>query len=91
MAEVRRIYLTLEEVAEALSLSEATVQALVRRKELPPPRLLSGRRVGWLVREVEEWAESRPPSDLLPPPNTHSKKPRLSTEQKVALAAHLNA
>lgn len=89
MSDVRRIYLNLEDVARTLSLSEATVQALVRRKELPPPRLLSGRRVGWLMREIEDWAESRPPSDLLPPPNTNAKKPRLSSAQKAAAAARL--
>jgi len=46
------------------------VQALVRAGEFPPPRKISSRRVGWLLREVEEWAEARPVSDLLPPANT---------------------
>lgn len=71
---VKRIYLELPEVATLLTLCVATVQRMVREKEFPPPRLLSGRRVGWLVREVEEWAEGRPVSDLPPPPNTGNRK-----------------
>lgn len=67
---VRPIIAELDKVAALLSLSPATVQALVRAGEFPPPRKISTRRVGWLLREVEEWAEARPVSDLLPPANT---------------------
>jgi prophage regulatory protein len=70
------IIMDLPTVAEVLMLSESTVQLLVRQGEFPQPRQLSGRRVGWLVREVTEWAESRPVSQLLPPPNTSAPKPR---------------
>nr|WP_232431668.1 AlpA family phage regulatory protein [Thauera sp. 27] len=63
-------------VALAVALSESTVQELVRQGQFPQPRQMSGRRVGWLVREVQEWAESRPVSNLPPPPNTGSPKPR---------------
>ncbi len=76
MTNLKRLFVTLEETAEILSLSVSTVQELVRTQNLPAPRKLSGRRVGWLVRELEEWAEARPVSDLLPPPNTGAKKPR---------------
>ncbi|HDR9872782.1 TPA: AlpA family phage regulatory protein [Burkholderia cenocepacia] len=69
-----KICFSLKEVAEALSLSPATVQKLVREKTFPEPRLLSGRRVGWLVQEVQTWAETRPVADLLPPENTGSRK-----------------
>jgi len=75
---MKPLYLDLPTLATALSLSESTVQNLVRLNQFPQPRLLSGRRVAWLVREVEEWAESRPVSDLLCPPNTDAKKPRKS-------------
>lgn len=67
--QVKPIFLALEQVAAALSLSESTVQRLVREESFPKPRLLSGRRTAWLVREVEEWAEARPVSDQPPPPN----------------------
>ncbi|MDB0528203.1 AlpA family phage regulatory protein [Ralstonia solanacearum] len=64
------IYLDLQSVAAAVSLSETTVQQLVREEKFPKPRIISPRRVGWLLREVQTWAETRPVSDLPPPPNT---------------------
>lgn len=75
---MQRIILSLSAVADTLTLSESTVQSLVRddASDFPKPRLLSGRRVGWLRREIEQWAESRPISSLTPPPNTGAKKPR---------------
>ncbi|RQZ18846.1 AlpA family phage regulatory protein [Burkholderia sp. Bp9031] len=69
-----KICISLKEVAQALSLSPATVQKLVREKTFPEPRLLSGRRVGWLVHEVQTWAETRPVADLPPPENTGARK-----------------
>ncbi len=78
---IRPLYLDLSTVAQMLALSESTVQALIRQNEFPQPRQLSGRRVGWLLREVEEWAESRPVSQLLPPPNTDAPKPRKKKEE----------
>ncbi|WP_316855797.1 helix-turn-helix transcriptional regulator [Ralstonia mannitolilytica] len=64
------IYLDLESVAAAVALSITSVQQLVRENAFPKPRKISARRVGWLLREVQEWAETRPVSDLPPPPNT---------------------
>lgn len=69
-ASLKPIYLDLPTVAAVVSLSEAQIQKLVREEQFPRPRMLSGRRVGWLLREVEDWAEARPVSNLLPPPNT---------------------
>ncbi|HEM7889467.1 AlpA family phage regulatory protein [Burkholderia cepacia] len=77
---MKPLYLDLPAVATALSLSEATVQKLVRENKFPKPRLLSDRRVAWLTREVEAWAEACPESDLAPPPNTgHSNRRRKFT------------
>lgn len=73
---MKPIYLELEAVASAVALAATTVQRLVRDGEFPRPRQLSGRRVAWLVREVEEWAEQRPVSDLAPPANTGHKNRR---------------
>lgn len=73
---VAPIFLDLQTLAEVVALSESTVQDLVRKGQFPQPRQLSGRRVGWLLREVQEWAESRPVSMLPPPSNTGTKKPR---------------
>ena len=84
---MKPVYLDLASTCGALSLSEATLQKLVREDAFPKPRLLSGRRVGWLVREVEEWAESRPVADLLPPPNTGSRKGKSKAHPAAETAA----
>ena len=84
---MKPVYLDLASTCGALSLSEATLQKLVREDAFPRPRLLSGRRVGWLVREVEEWAESRPVADLLPPPNTGSRKGKSKAPQAAETTA----
>jgi prophage regulatory protein len=77
-----KICLSLKEVADALSLSPTTVQKLVREKSFPEPRLLSGRRVGWLAHEVQEWADARPIADLLPPENTGVKKRPIPQDER---------
>ena len=73
---VTPIFLDLPTVAEVVALSESTVQELVRQGQFPQPRQTSGRRVGWLVKEVQAWAESRPVSQILPPQNTGVGRPR---------------
>lgn len=77
--QIPLIYADLPTVAAIVSLSEATVQKMVREESFPRPRQLSGRRVAWLVREVTEWAEARPPSELLPPANTGARKTKAVT------------
>lgn len=74
---MKPLYLELDAVAGAVALAATTIQRLVREGSFPRPRQLSGRRVAWLVREVEEWAEQRPVSDIAPPANTgHSNRRR---------------
>lgn len=73
---IRPFYVDLPTVAAIVSLSETSVQKLVREEQFPKPRAVSSRRVAWLVREIEEWAEGRPISDLPPPPNTSRRKPQ---------------
>jgi len=78
---VKPLYLELEAVAGAVALAATTVQRLVREGAFPKPRQLSGRRVAWLVRELEEWAEQRPVSDLPPPANTgHANRRQLPSD-----------
>ena len=67
---VTPVFLDLPTVAHVVALSTATSERLEREGQFPKRRQLSGQRVGWLVREVQEWAESRPVSNLPPPPNT---------------------
>ena len=87
MSSMKPIYLDLEKVAEAVSLSIGTVQSLVREGVFPAPRMLSGRRVAWLVREVEAWAEARPISNLPPPPDSGKRKPIAREEKQSPQAA----
>jgi prophage regulatory protein len=72
---IKPAYLDLPGVSTFVSLSESVVQLLIRNEEFHKPRILSGCRVAWLVREVEQWAESRPISDRAPSPNTGAKNP----------------
>lgn len=67
---LKPLYLELDAVSFVVGLAIATIQRLVRDGSFPKPRQLSNRRIAWLTREVEEWAEQRPISDLHPPPNT---------------------
>ena len=78
-------YLDKPAVCAFVSVKETTIDELMRKGDFPKPRVLSARRVGWLVRELEAWAESRPVSDLLPPPNTGAKKqPQAQAAQTAA-------
>jgi prophage regulatory protein len=71
-----KLYYDKSELAAATTLAESTIDEEIRQGRFPKPRLLAGRRVGWLADEVVEWARSRPISDQAPPPNTGAKKPR---------------
>jgi predicted DNA-binding transcriptional regulator AlpA len=52
--------------ATFLALSESTFEQLMRDGSAPIPQALSARRVGWLVWELREWAETKSVSDVLP-------------------------
>jgi prophage regulatory protein len=62
------IFVARDKAAAALGIGERTLEGLVAAGELPPPRKISAGRVGWLWRELLEFAESRPVSDLAPGP-----------------------
>jgi prophage regulatory protein len=82
VSSIRPLYLDIASVAGAVSLSISTVEKLVREEAFPAPRMLSGRRVAWLLSEVEAWCEQRPVSNLPPPHNAgRSKTAKLPVEQ----------
>ena len=66
---IKPLYLDRESVASFIGVSTTTMQRMMVNGSFPQPRQLTGKRVGWLVREVEEWAESRPVSTNLPVAN----------------------
>lgn len=55
-----QLYLDRRGLARALSISTHMVARLVRQDDFPKPRALIGAQVGGLVREVNEWCETRP-------------------------------
>jgi prophage regulatory protein len=75
---IKPVFVDADTAAAILSISKSTVEALGRDKDsgFPKVRRISAKRTGYLLREIEDWAETRPVSDLLPPPNTGAKKPR---------------
>ena len=87
MIPIRPAALEKERAAQFVCLSVSTLEKLQREGNFPRPRLLSHKRVGYLVRELEEWLESRPVSDQLPPPNTGAPKPRRPAASRQALGA----
>lgn len=50
-------------------MSVSTFEQLSRTEELLKPRMVAGRLVGWPVAALREWANTRPVSDQLPPPD----------------------
>lgn len=80
---LKPILVNRENLASLTGLSDGTIEAMIRRGEFPKPRQTSARRVGWLLRELEEWAEARPVSDLPPPPNTGGRAGRALAEMSL--------
>ena len=71
---VQPLFYDLRDVADALSISTRGVQRLVQEGSFPKPRAMSARRVAWLVRDIEAWAESREVADMLPPANAGQRR-----------------
>jgi len=67
---MRPIIVKKDVAAVIVALSESTIDNLEKAGDFPKRRKISNGSVGYLVRELEEWAESRPTSDLLPPPDS---------------------
>jgi excisionase family DNA binding protein len=49
-----------EQLAGLLSVSRSTMSRMIRAGELPPPRLLAGRRPRWRRTELERWWQQQP-------------------------------
>lgn len=67
-ARIPALFCTRDQAPDVVGLALTIIDGLEARGDFPKRRQLSDRRVGYLMRELEEWAESRPPSDLLPVP-----------------------
>ncbi|HEY9209258.1 helix-turn-helix transcriptional regulator [Acidovorax sp.] len=67
------------DAAAYVALSDTTFEKLIREGHAPAPRRISSKRVVWLRRELDEWLESLPVSDLPPPANTGTRNPEKSS------------
>jgi len=70
---MKPIMVDIHSAAELLSISRSTIKKAIINDEFQKGRKVSARRTCYLVTELEQWAESRPISDHLPPPNTSRK------------------
>ena len=64
------------ELPRVTKLGMTTIRQEIREDRFPKPRQLAPNRKGWLAREINEWAETRPVASIAPPRNTGAKKPR---------------
>ncbi|RUO68673.1 helix-turn-helix transcriptional regulator [Pseudidiomarina salinarum] len=48
------------QLVKMLGISRSTLHKLRVNNEIPAPRVISSRCVGWLQSEIDEWLESRP-------------------------------
>ncbi|MEC5213283.1 prophage regulatory protein [Polaromonas sp. CG_9.5] len=69
VVSIKPAYLDRHSVAAFVSLSVVAMERAVVAGTFPKPRQLTKQRVGWLVRDVEAWCESRPTSSILPVAN----------------------
>lgn len=63
---MKPVFLDLKQTAEYVALSTTQIYRLAAEGKFPKSRQLSAQRVAWLVRELDEWAEQRPFSTILP-------------------------
>jgi len=59
--------LNTKQITEATGLSAVTIWRKEKAGEFPVRRQLGSRRVGWLTREIDEWLEATPRSEITSP------------------------
>ncbi|MDR3449665.1 MAG: AlpA family phage regulatory protein [Alphaproteobacteria bacterium] len=58
--------LNIDAAAHYVALSVTGIRRMIATGSFPKPRELSPQRVGWLVRELDAWLDSRTVADMLP-------------------------
>lgn len=61
---MNQLFVDLPTLLRILALSETALLREISEGQFPKPREV-GQHVGWLIRDVEAWAESRPTSDFM--------------------------
>ena len=54
-----RPFLTIKEASELLGISVSTINRLVKRREFPPKRKISPRRMVFMKYQIQEWIDNR--------------------------------
>lgn len=57
---VEKEMLNLKDLKVMLDMSEMTIYRLEKKGDFPARRKLTGKKVGWVAREVRDWITSRP-------------------------------
>ena len=65
--------LNVKQTSKTTGLSPVTIWRKEKAGEFPIRRQLGSRRVGWLTREVDEWIEATPESQITSP-NTKAEQ-----------------
>ena len=73
MSEQKPKVLNQKQLTEITGLSAVTIWRKEKAGEFPVRRQLGSRRVGWLTREVDEWIEATPESEITSP-NTNAEQ-----------------
>ena len=59
MNQENRPFLTIKELSELLGISVSTINRLVKRREFPPKRKISSRRMVFMKYQIQEWIDNR--------------------------------
>ena len=59
MNSENRPFLTIKEASEYLGISVSTINRLVKRKEFPPKRKISSRRIVFMKCEIDAWIKEK--------------------------------
>ena len=59
MNSENRPFLTIKEVSKLLGISVSTINRLIKRKEFPPKRKISARRIVFMKYEIQEWIDKK--------------------------------
>jgi len=54
-----RPFLTIKEVSNLIGLSVSTINRLVKKKEFPPKRKLSPKRIIFMKHQIQEWIDNK--------------------------------
>lgn len=70
---LKPLFLNRAEVVTLTGRSTASLDRDIKAGRFPAPRQIGPRRVGWLMSDIERWAESCPASTILPPPSRSAR------------------